>query len=71
MERQCGDCRPCVEICPPQAFTGIPFDEQEDRSLRFDVRKCRDHLDRTEGTLGESVCGLCLYVCPFGRSETV
>jgi len=28
MPDRCGDCRLCVETCPPKAFTGRPFDPE-------------------------------------------
>jgi epoxyqueuosine reductase QueG len=67
---QCGDCRRCVEACPPRAFSGRPFDPGEPREARFDVHRCkayRAHL-RDEVT-GVRTCGMCVYVCPHGQKE--
>lgn len=67
---QCGDCRRCVQACPAQAFTGRPFDPSEPREARFDVHRCeayRAHL--REAVTGLRVCGMCLYVCPYGRRK--
>ena len=33
----CGDCRECVDICPPKAFTGAAFKLLEPRDVRFRV----------------------------------
>ncbi len=63
----CGTCRECVEICPPHAFTGRPFREDEPREVRYDAHACSRHLASREKELGANVCGLCLYVCPYGR----
>jgi epoxyqueuosine reductase len=69
MEERCGDCRACVDICPVQAFTGVPFRESDPRSARYDVHKCRAFQARRSEQMGVSVsCGLCLYACPYGRS---
>lgn len=66
MEPQCGDCDACVKICPPHAFTGRMFREDEDRSARYDARACEQYLASQEKETGTSVCGLCLYICPHG-----
>ena len=73
MEERCGSCDECVRGCPPQAFSGRPFREDEHRDLRFQVHKCRDMLNDREREMGIGVCGMCLYICPYGRraSETI
>jgi epoxyqueuosine reductase QueG len=70
MEERCGGCRLCVEICPVHAFTGAAFHESEPREKRYDAGKC----DRYFGAMREkdaemAVCGMCLYVCPFGKQR--
>jgi epoxyqueuosine reductase len=68
MDERCGDCVQCVEICPVQAFTGRPFREDEPRQARYDAAKCDRYFARLrEQNAGLAVCGLCLYVCPYGR----
>jgi epoxyqueuosine reductase len=68
MDEQCGDCQECVKICPVQAFTGRPFREDEPREARYDAAKCDRYFARLgEQNAGLAVCGLCLYVCPYGR----
>jgi epoxyqueuosine reductase len=68
MEERCGSCQQCVESCPPRAFTGEPFREQEPRDVRFVARKCREYQNELQEAMGVSACGMCLYVCPHGRS---
>lgn len=67
MQERCGDCRECVDICPVGAFTGRPFDEREPREARYDARRCAQYHQELEKRNGVGVCGMCLYVCPFGR----
>lgn len=68
MDPRCGDCVQCVEICPVRAFTGNSFREDEPREMRYDARKCdRYFAHMKEKTPDWAVCGLCLYVCPYGR----
>jgi epoxyqueuosine reductase len=68
MDERCGDCRECVEICPVKAFTGESFRTGDARDVRFDARKCDRYFSKMKEQDPETaVCGLCLYVCPYGR----
>ena len=70
MEERCGACRQCVEICPVQAFTGQPFRVNEPRESRYDAARCdRYFAEMKAGDPETAVCGLCLYVCPYGRRQ--
>jgi epoxyqueuosine reductase QueG len=64
---ECGECHNCVDICPPKAITGMPFNPSEPRDVRFRAQLCRDYFRRRAQLLGEGICGLCVYVCPYGR----
>ena len=67
MDEQCGDCVQCVEICPVNAFTGRPFREEEPREVRYDASRCDRYFVQMRKRDAEvAVCGLCLYVCPYG-----
>jgi epoxyqueuosine reductase len=66
---KCNDCRGCIDICPVKAFTGALFDSSEPREVRFDAHLCRSYRKKREEKLGEGYCGLCVYVCPHGRSN--
>jgi epoxyqueuosine reductase len=66
-EEKCGDCRECVDICPAQAFTGQSFRHEEPREMRYDAHKCQSYFNVLEIKGEPRVCGLCLYVCPYGR----
>jgi epoxyqueuosine reductase len=68
MEQRCGDCQQCVQVCPVQAFTGRPFITSEPREARFDARKCDDYFVEMERMGGIAVCGMCLYICPYGKN---
>jgi epoxyqueuosine reductase QueG len=67
MEQRCGKCTACVDICPQHAFTGRPFAADEPREARFDAAACDRYFRELEKERGVAVCGLCLYVCPYGR----
>ena len=70
LRERCETCQECVDICPPQAFTGEPFREDEPREVRFAAQKCADYMKTREDKIGEEVCGLCLYICPYGRRNS-
>lgn len=68
MEERCGSCNQCVKICPVQAFTGEPFRASEPREKRYDAGKCDRYFTAMRSKEKVSaVCGLCLYVCPYGK----
>ena len=70
LAQRCGECRECVDICPTKAFTGRPFAPDEPREMRYDAFRCNDYQQaRGEATGLPILCGLCLYVCPIGRSQ--
>jgi epoxyqueuosine reductase QueG len=67
LEESCGGCEKCVEICPVGAYTGRAFREDESREARFDAKKCDQYFDEMQEEDPETaICGLCLYVCPYG-----
>ncbi len=70
MEERCGTCAECVVICPVKAFNGQPFRENEPREVRYDAGKCDRYFAQMKKKDAElAVCGLCLYICPYGRQS--
>jgi epoxyqueuosine reductase QueG len=70
ISEKCNDCRACVNICPARAFTGAQFNPSEPREVRFNAHLCRSYRKKREEKLGEGfLCGLCVYICPYGRSN--
>jgi len=67
IESQCGTCAACQDICPAGAITGQEFREIETREARLDAAKCHAFIHAGTADGGVPVCGLCMYVCPFGR----
>jgi len=71
MPEHCGDCKECVDMCPMHAFTGQPFRENEPREIRYDASRCDRYFKKMREKDAElAVCGLCLYVCPYGQSSS-
>jgi epoxyqueuosine reductase len=69
MDERCGKCVECVEICPQGAFTGRAFSEGEPREARYDASACERYFKEEKQAAGRVACGLCIYVCPWGRSD--
>lgn len=69
LEDRCGDCTQCVDICPVHAFTGRHFLPDEPREARYKANLCDRYFKALENRGELKVCGLCLYVCPFGRES--
>lgn len=67
MNEQCGTCEQCVEICPVKAFAGEPFRKNESRETRYDASKCDRYFTKLKERERLAVCGMCLYICPYGR----
>ena len=67
LDRDCDDCRACLDICPVKAFTGVPFDPSEPVEAKFNAHSCHDYMNERKEKLGEDLCGLCVYACPHGR----
>ena len=64
----CGNCNLCVDYCPVNAFTGIPFDPAQPVEARFNTQACRHYRQKREKTYGARSCGICIYACPYGWS---
>ena len=70
LPNRCGKCTKCAEVCPARAITGVQFDSSEPRDVRFKAQLCDDYTERRKLTVGDSLCGLCVYVCPHGAYRT-
>ncbi len=57
LERDCGDCRECVSVCPAGAIAEDP--------AAFDHRGCYERLTVFKNTLslGHHICGVCVKAC--------
>jgi len=70
LEQRCNTCRACVEICPVTAIKGRNYQFGEAREERFDFRKCQSYFEELKkDTSKKAVCGMCLYICPFGKDH--
>jgi len=58
LERNCGECRRCVKLCPARAISEEPSE--------FDHIKCYEQLGQFKKglNLGHYICGVCVKSCP-------
>lgn len=65
----CGKCRECVMKCPVQAIKGVNWTIE---SLRMDLLladRCFKRITQNQALVGEPICGICVSVCPIGKSS--
>jgi len=68
---RCGSCDVCVVKCPAGAANGRLWDIHTDRDMFFDAFKCREQCGRFGRELFHSetrICGICVAVCPLGKT---
>ncbi len=69
LEQRCGECNECAAICPTKAIKGKNYIAGESREERLIFLKCQDYHETMKKTRNYAVCGLCLYVCPYGSGK--
>jgi len=64
LEKDCGNCRLCVEVCPVGAI--------KDRPEEFDHMKCFDKLKefQKQKVVSQYICGICVKACK-GKDKIV
>ncbi|RLC61639.1 MAG: epoxyqueuosine reductase [Chloroflexi bacterium] len=67
---RCGECMVCVEACPVGAFTGRNFEPSEPREMRMQAGRCNQFLRERGRNIGADACGMCVYICPFGKPRS-
>ena len=66
---ECKSCMVCVKACPANAIKGINWTFGDRREKIFDAHKCKEHLDIEKQRVGETICGICVSVCPYGKKQ--
>ena len=67
-ESNCKDCMCCKEACPGEAITGTNWNIASFRDIIFDPVKCRRtarKITKERLNLEKTLCGKCVFVCPF------
>jgi len=78
VKNMCGECKLCVKACPSKALEYVKFEVRPaSREEILDVKRCADRLSKMKEMLasnssspeyGVEICGVCIKVCPYGRS---
>jgi len=69
---ECGRCAMCVEKCPANAANGMLWNINIHRDEFFNAQKCRDkcgELARQRLNVDERICGMCVFICPVGKTK--
>lgn len=68
LKSKCGKCMECMKACPGGAISGKEWNYKLKRNDFYDDKKCEKYaLKVSEENLGkaDTVCGKCIYACPF------
>ncbi|MBY8995959.1 MAG: epoxyqueuosine reductase [Candidatus Heimdallarchaeota archaeon] len=65
----CGSCKICVDACPADAMTGELWFFGDSRNKIFNAHACHKHLKIQEQKIGETICGICVALCPYGKKK--
>jgi epoxyqueuosine reductase QueG len=66
----CGNCDICVKRCPAKAANGSNWNVGMKREDFYDAHKCRNtakELSQKRLNTDETLCGICVAVCPIGE----
>jgi epoxyqueuosine reductase len=66
---RCGECMLCVEVCPAKALKGRNWTLDTKREDLMETSLCHEVTSRNKEIFGERICGMCISVCPFGRTK--
>ncbi len=70
---ECGSCTCCVRSCPAGAIKGVSWEVGTPREALVDIQACRRTAERllwAKTGHRDSVCGICIAVCPFAGLRT-
>ena len=69
-DSRCGACTLCRDHCPSKAITGAEWSRSNPFVELVRLGECRGHKAAGRQTAGKPNCGLCITVCPYGRSKS-
>jgi len=67
-ESKCGKCLLCVKACPAGALKGRNWTLDVGREDLMEVNSCHKITKHNLKIFGEAICGVCISVCPFGKT---
>jgi epoxyqueuosine reductase len=72
IKNRCGSCMLCHDACPAKAIRGVnTLGHYKNREEALHFSRCVEKLTKDFATLpgiDAPICGLCIKVCPFGRT---
>lgn len=68
-ESRCRECMLCVDVCPSRALKGRNWTVNIKREDLMEANLCDEVTSHNKEIFGEKICGMCMSVCPFGRTE--
>lgn len=72
VKNRCGKCSKCSEACPSGAIknVGTSF-HYKSRNEAIDFTTCVNHIKKVSGygNIAPYICGVCVSVCPWGKSK--
>lgn len=70
-ENFCGKCTQCIQMCPAGAIVGGGWTPGIAREKLIDVYQCDQWKKENYSEYCDGhVCGICVSVCPFGKTGT-
>ena len=70
LQKDCGDCNICKNVCPAMAIRGVNYHEDIKREDMFDAQACSQHMKKAYQHIGRGVvCGLCIRNCKYFKKE--
>ncbi len=66
---RCGVCTLCRDHCPSGAITGAEWSRSNPFVELVRLGECRGHKAAERQVAGKPNCGLCITVCPYGRTK--
>lgn len=66
---RCGVCSLCRDHCPSGAITGAEWSRNNPFVELVRLKECRGHKAAKRQVAGKPNCGLCITVCPYGRTN--
>ncbi len=65
----CGECSLCITHCPSQAITGAEWSRSSPFIELVKLNTCRSHKAAKRAMDNKPNCGLCINICPYGRTK--
>ena len=70
LDKDCGECNICKNVCPAMAISGVNYKDGISREEMFDANACSEYMKKEFQHIGRgSVCGICIKNCPKNQID--